>query len=58
MDFREIGWEDVEWFQLAQDRGQWRAVVNTVMNLRVLAPRSELWAILMDASSLSTQHNC
>jgi hypothetical protein len=30
----------VEWIQLAQDRGRWRAVVNTVMNLQVLAPRS------------------
>jgi hypothetical protein len=40
MDLREIGWEDVEWIQLAQDRGQWRAVVNAVMNPRVLAPRN------------------
>jgi hypothetical protein len=39
MDLRDIGWEDVEWFQLAQDRGQWRAVVNAVMNLRILEPR-------------------
>jgi hypothetical protein len=30
----------VEWIQLAQDRGRWRAVVRAVMNLRVLAPRS------------------
>jgi hypothetical protein len=29
----------VEWIQLAQDRGPWRALVNTVMNLRVLAPQ-------------------
>jgi hypothetical protein len=38
--FREIGWGSVEWIQLAQDRGRWRAVVSAVMNLRVLAPRS------------------
>jgi hypothetical protein len=37
---REIGWGRVEWIQLAQDRDRWRALVNTVMNLRVLAPRS------------------
>jgi hypothetical protein len=29
----------VEWIQLVQDRGRWRAAVNTVMNLRVLVPR-------------------
>jgi hypothetical protein len=35
---REIGWGSVEWIQLAQDRDRWRALVNTVMNLWVLAP--------------------
>jgi hypothetical protein len=35
MDVREIGWEDVDWIHLSQDRDQWRALVNTVMNLRV-----------------------
>jgi hypothetical protein len=40
MDLREIGCGSVDWIQLAQDRDRWRAVVNTVMNLRVLAPRS------------------
>jgi hypothetical protein len=40
MDLREIGWGSIDWIQLAQDRDQWRALVNTVMNLRVLAPRS------------------
>jgi hypothetical protein len=42
MDLREIGWGSVKWIQLAQDRDRWRAVVGTVMNLRVLAPRSYL----------------
>jgi hypothetical protein len=35
MDVREIGWDGVEWIDLAQDRDQWRDLVNTVMNLRV-----------------------
>jgi hypothetical protein len=35
MDLREIMWEDVGWIHLAQDRDQWLAVVNTVMNLWV-----------------------
>jgi hypothetical protein len=34
MDLREIGWDGVDWIELAQDRDQWRALVNTVMNLR------------------------
>jgi hypothetical protein len=29
MDLKEIGWGSVEWIQLAQDRGRWRALVNT-----------------------------
>jgi hypothetical protein len=40
MDLREIGWGSVDWIQLAQDRDWWWALVNTVMKLRVLAPRS------------------
>jgi hypothetical protein len=35
MDLREIGWDGVDWIELAQDRDQWRALVTTVMNLRV-----------------------
>jgi hypothetical protein len=35
MDLREIGWDGVDWIDLAQDRHQWRTLVNTVMNLRV-----------------------
>jgi hypothetical protein len=40
MDLKDNGWGSVYWILLAQDRDRWRAVVNTVMNLRVLAPRS------------------
>jgi hypothetical protein len=40
MGLRETGWGSVEWMQLAQDKDRCRAFVNTVMNLRVLAPRS------------------
>jgi hypothetical protein len=35
MDHGEIGWGGTEWIGLAQDRDQWRALVNTVLNLRV-----------------------
>jgi hypothetical protein len=33
MDLRDIGWDGTAWIDLAQDRGQWRALVNTVMKL-------------------------
>jgi hypothetical protein len=32
MDLRDIGWDGMDWIDLAQDRDQWRALVNTVMN--------------------------
>jgi hypothetical protein len=35
MDFREIGWGGKDWIDLAQDRNQWEAPVNAVMNLLV-----------------------
>jgi hypothetical protein len=31
----EVGWGDVDWIDLAQDRNRWRALVNSVLNLRV-----------------------
>jgi hypothetical protein len=34
-DLRNIGWDGMDWIELAQDRDHWRALVNTVMNLRV-----------------------
>jgi hypothetical protein len=35
MDLRETGWGGMDWIDLAQDKDQWRPLVNTVMNLRV-----------------------
>jgi hypothetical protein len=35
MDLRETGWNGVDWIDMAQDRDQWRAPLNTVLNLRV-----------------------
>jgi hypothetical protein len=34
-DLKEIGWDGRDWIDLAQDRDQWRALVNAVMNFRV-----------------------
>jgi hypothetical protein len=35
MNLGEVGWSDVDWIGLAQDRNRWRALVNSVLNLRV-----------------------
>ncbi|PNF20172.1 hypothetical protein B7P43_G17216 [Cryptotermes secundus] len=35
MDLRDIGWDGIDWIDLAQDRDQWRALVNTVMHVQV-----------------------
>jgi hypothetical protein len=35
MDLREVGWDGTDWIELTQDRGQWRALVNTAINFRV-----------------------
>jgi hypothetical protein len=35
MDLGEVGWDDVNWIGLAQDRNRWRALVNSELNLRV-----------------------
>jgi hypothetical protein len=40
MYLKEIGWVNVDWIQLAQDRDQWWALVNAVKNVQVLAPQS------------------
>jgi hypothetical protein len=36
IDLVEVGWSDVDWIGLAQDRRRWRAPVNSVLNLHVL----------------------
>jgi hypothetical protein len=35
IDLGEVGWGDVDWIDLAQDRNRWRALVNSALNLRV-----------------------
>jgi hypothetical protein len=35
IDLTQIGWDDMDWIELVQDRDQWRALVNKVMNLWV-----------------------
>jgi hypothetical protein len=35
MDLRVIGWDGVDWIDIAQDRDEWRVLVNTVLNHRV-----------------------
>jgi hypothetical protein len=35
MDLRQIGWDGVDWIDMAQNRDQWRAIVNTVLSHRV-----------------------
>jgi hypothetical protein len=35
LDLREVGGEGVDWMHLAQDKDQWQAVVNTIMNLHI-----------------------
>jgi hypothetical protein len=35
MDLVEVGWSDVDWIDLPQDKDRWRALVNSVLNLQV-----------------------
>jgi hypothetical protein len=44
VDLREICWGDVKWIYLVQDGDCWRDVLNAVMNLLLLAPRSLLFS--------------
>jgi hypothetical protein len=35
MDLREVRWDGVDWIDMAEDGNQWRALVNTILKLRV-----------------------
>jgi hypothetical protein len=45
MDLREIGWDGVDWMDMAQDRDKWRALGNTLLNLRVLEWLYSWWLL-------------
>jgi hypothetical protein len=49
MDHREIGWGGMDWIDLAQDRDQWRVLVNMVMNLCIFI---KCWGIFLVAAQL------
>jgi hypothetical protein len=55
MDLREIGWDGVDWIDMAQDRDQWRALVNTVLNLRFSYAWGFLRGCTIDSSSRRAQ---
>jgi hypothetical protein len=40
MDLVEVGWGDVDWIGLPQDRDRWRVLVNSVLNLRVVVGKA------------------
>jgi hypothetical protein len=40
MDLVEVGWGDVDWIGLAQDRDRWRALVNSVLDLRFVGRKA------------------
>jgi hypothetical protein len=47
IDLGEVGWSYVDWIGLAQDRNRWRALVNSVLNLRVQWPND--WCLSSSA---------
>jgi hypothetical protein len=58
MDLVEMGWGDVYWIGLAQDRDKWRALANSVLDLRVPQNAGKLWRIqtTRDFSSIAQLH--
>jgi hypothetical protein len=53
IDLREIGWDCMDWIDLAQDSGRWRALVNTVMKLRFPYNAGKFLSICTIGSSMS-----
>jgi hypothetical protein len=58
MDLVDVGWVDVDWIGLARDRDRWRALVNSVLNLRVPQNAGKLWSVqrTKDLSSSAQLH--
>jgi hypothetical protein len=56
MDLGEVGWGDVDWVGLAQDRNRWRALANSVLNLRVPRNAGKLLSDHLVASSSVQLH--
>jgi hypothetical protein len=54
MDLGEIGWDGVDWIRLAQNRENWRALVNSVLNLRFLYNAGKLSSGLTTGGLLSS----
>jgi hypothetical protein len=54
MNLGEVGWGDVDWIGLAQDRNSWRALVNSILNLRVPWNSGKLWSGLASSSLLGS----
>jgi hypothetical protein len=54
MDLGEVGWGDVDWIGLAEDRNRWRALVNSVLNLWVPKNAGKLSSDLTSSGLLSS----
>jgi hypothetical protein len=54
MDLGEVGWGDVDWIGLAQDKNRWRAFGNSVLNLRVPWNAGKLSSGLTSSGLLSS----
>jgi hypothetical protein len=52
IDLREVGWGNMDWIGLAQDRNRWTALVNLVMNLRVPQIAGKLSSGLLSSAQL------